>query len=240
MQELVIDIIGHYRPQRLLARGGMAEVYLAQDIQTGKQVAMKLVHSSAVEYSERFRIEAETLAKLSYEHILPVIEYGEYEFWYYLVTPYIPGGTLNQRLKKGPLSCEHAGKLLDQLAEALQFAHEQGLVHRDIKASNVLMRDEHFIYLADFGLVKNVDQIEGLTTSGYVLGTPEYMAPELAYEKATPLSDLYALGILLYYMVTGQLPFKGNTPLSVCIKHLRDSPLLPSTLNPTITWASTF
>jgi len=235
MQELVIDTIGRYHTQRLLARGGMAKVYLAQDIQTGKQVAIKLVHSSAVEYSERFRFEAETLAKLSHKHILPIIEYGECESWHYLVTPYISGGTLNQRLKKGPLSCEHAGQLLDQLAQALQFTHEQGLVHRDIKPSNILMRDEHFIYLADFGLAKYIDEIGGLTLRGYILGTPEYMAPEeLAEDKATPLSDLYSLGILLYQMVTGKLPFTANNAINVCIKHLHDFPPIPSSFNANI------
>jgi serine/threonine protein kinase len=237
MQEIGIDMIGHYRALQLLARGGMAKVYLAQDIQTGKLVAMKLVHSSAGEYSERFRFEMETLAKLSHKHILPVINYGECESWHYLITPYIPRGTLNQQLKKGPLSCEHAGELLDQLAQALQFAHEQGLVHRDIKASNILMKDEHFIYLADFGLAKHVDEIGDFTRSGYILGTPEYMAPELAEEKATHLSDLYSLGILLYQMVTKNLPFTGINAINICIKHLRYFPPLPSLFNSNISEA---
>ena len=163
MQEIVIDTIGHYRTQQLLTRGGMAKVYLARHIQTGKLVAMKLVHSSAVEYSERF--ETEILTKLSHKHILPAIDYGECKSWHYLITPYISRGTLNQRLKKGPLSCEHAAELLDQLAQALQFAHEQGLVHRDIKASNILMKDEHFIYLADFGVANHVDEIAEFSNS---------------------------------------------------------------------------
>ncbi|HEX3642654.1 MAG TPA: serine/threonine-protein kinase, partial [Ktedonobacteraceae bacterium] len=138
-------------------------------------------------------------------------------------------------LKKGPLSCEHASQLLDQLAQALQFTHEQGLVHRDIKPSNILMRDEHFIYLADFGLAKYIDEIGGLTLRDYILGTPEYMAPEeLAEDKATPLSDLYSLGILLYQMVTGKLPFTANNAINVCIKHLHDFPPIPSSFNANI------
>jgi serine/threonine protein kinase len=234
MQELEIEKINQYRIQRLLARGGMAKVYLAQHTRTGKQVAMKLVHSSATEYSARFRCETETLAKLSHKHILPVIEYGEYELWHYLVTPYIPGGTLNHRLKKGPLSCKHAGELLDQLAQALQFAHQQGLVHRDIKASNVLMRDEHFIYLAVFGLAKPIDEPGDFALSGYILATPEYMAPELAVDKATPVSDLYSLGILLYQMITGKLPFIGNNAINICLQHIREFPPLPSSFNANI------
>lgn len=237
MQEFEIETIGQYHIQRLLARGGMAKVYLAQHTQTNKQVAMKLVHSSATEYSARFRSEMETLAKLSHKHILPVIEYGEYELWHYLITPYIPRGTLNQLLKKGPLSAEHAGELLNQLAQALQFTHEQGLVHRDIKASNILMRDEHFIYLADFGLARPIDEVGDLTLNGSILATPEYMAPELAVNKATPLSDLYSLGILLYQMLTGKLPFIGNNPINICLGHIRDFPPLPSLFNENLSYA---
>lgn len=229
-----IETIGQYRIQRLLARGGMATVYLAQHMRTGKQVAMKLVHSGATEYSARFCSEIDLLVKLSHKHILPVIEHGEYDLWHYLVTPYISGGTLNQRLKKGPLSCEHAGKLLDQLAQALQFAHQQGLVHRDIKASNVLMRNEHFVYLADFGLAKSIDETGDFALSGYILATPEYMAPELAVDNATPRSDLYSLGILLYQMITGKLPFIGNNAINICLGHIREFPPLPSSFNANI------
>ena len=231
MQEFVSETLGHYCVQSLLARGGMAKVYLARHIHTGKSVAIKLLNGSAVEDSEYFRFEAETLAKLSHKHILPVIEYGEWESWHYLVTPYISGGTLNQLLKKGPLSCEHAGELLDQLAQALQFAHDQGLVHCDIKPSNILMRNEYFTYLADFGLAKYIDEEVDFTFSSYILGTPEYMAPEIAKENFTHFSDIYSLGIVLYQMVTGRLPFTGNDPIEVCIKHAHDLPPLPSSLN---------
>jgi serine/threonine protein kinase len=231
MREFVGETIGHYRVQNLLARGGMAKVYLARHIHTGKSVAIKLLNSSAVEESQYFRFEAETLAKLSHKHILPVIEYGEWESWHYLVTPYISGGTLNQLLKKGPLSCEHAGNLLDQLAQALQFAHDQGLVHCDIKPSNILMRNECFVYLADFGLAKYIDEEIDSTFTNYILGTPEYMAPELAEKDFTHLSDIYSLGIVLYQMVTGRIPFTGNDPATVYAKHAHDLPPLPSSLN---------
>jgi serine/threonine protein kinase len=231
MQEFVGETIGHYRVQSLLARGGMAKVYLAHHIHTGKAVAIKLLNSNTVEDSQYFRFEAETLAKLSHKHILPVIEYGEWESWHYLVTPYISGGTLNQLLKKGPLSCEHAGELLDQLAQALQFAHDQGLVHCDIKPSNILMRNECFVYLADFGLAKYIDEDIDSTFSNYILGTPEYMAPELAEKDFTHFSDIYSLGIVLYQMVTGRIPFTGNDPITVYTKHAHDLPPLPSSLN---------
>ena len=237
VQEFVSETLGHYRIQSLLARGGMAKVYLARHIHTGKLVAIKLLNSSAVEDNEYFRFEAEILAKLSHKHILPVIEYDEWESWHYLVTPYISGGTLNQLLKKGPLSCEHAGKLLGQLAQALQFAHDQGLVHCDIKPSNILMRNEYFTYLADFGLAKYIDEEVDYTFSSYILGTPEYMAPEIAEENFTHLSDIYSLGIVLYQMVTGRLPFTGNDPIDVCIKHTRDLPPLPSSFSANISEA---
>ncbi len=226
--------IGHYQIQSHLVRGGMADIYLAHDSKEDKIVAIKMVHESAGEYCERFQREVRAMAGLVHAHILPVFDYGEHESWYYLVTPYIEYGTLNGRLDAGPLTLEEVDPILAQLAEALQFAHEQGVVHRDVKPSNVLMRDGHYVYLADFGLVKRVGQENGLTVTGYLIGTPEYMAPELAEEDATPQSDVYALGVLLYQMLTGRVPFKANTPMGVFLRHIRETPELPSTLNAAI------
>ena len=226
--------IGRYRVQSHLARGGMADVYLAHEGESDRIVALKMVHESAGEYRERFQREVKAMSALVHKHILPVLDYGQHESWYYLVTPYIEYGTLSGRLDAGPLTLEEVDPILAQLAKALQFAHEQGVVHRDVKPSNVLMRDGNHVYLADFGLVKRVGQENGLTVTGYLIGTPEYMAPELAEEVATPQSDVYALGVLLYQMLTGRVPFKANTPIGVFLRHIRDNPDLPSTLNPTI------
>lgn len=234
MQQFELNTLGHYQLQRRLAQGGMAEVYLALNLETNQMVAVKLVHTSAGDYCERFRREVKVLATLSHKHILPVLDHGEYESWCYLITPYIEYGTLSDRIKQGALSLSEADLVLDQLTQALQYAHDQGIIHRDIKPSNILMRDGTYVYLADFGLVKQVGKASGLTLSGYLIGTPEYMAPELVESDATQRSDVYALGVLLYQMLTGQLPFKANTPLGMYLRHIHDNPELPSKLNPAI------
>ncbi len=234
MQELIEMKFGPFQIQSHLARGGMANVYLARHVETEQLVAVKLVHTSAGNYYERFRREILEVSRLHHDHILPSLAYGEYDSWCYLVTPYIGNGTLSNLLARGPLSPQDAGILCAQLASALHYAHEQGIVHRDIKSSNVLMRNDHYAYLADFGLVKRLGLDTNLTLSGYLIGTPEYMAPELADEDASPRSDIYALGILLYQMLTGRVPFKGNSPVSIYLKQIREQPLRPSFLNPKI------
>src|SRR5579883_1002473 len=231
MQELIGKKIGHYQIKSLLARGGMSEVYLADDLESGQTAAIKLVHTGNTNYCERFRHEAKAMASLQHEYILPVLDYGEFESWCYLVTPYIASGTLNTILKQGPLPLEEAGQILDQLTSALQEAHDHGIVHRDIKPSNVLVQDDRHIYLADFGLAKKIGEDSHLTLTGYVLGTPEYMAPELMETDATVSSDIYSLGIILYQMVAGRVPFRGSTPLAVCVKHVNEYPAPPSSYN---------
>jgi len=235
MQELVHKTIGNYYIERGLAKGGMSEVYLAHDQRNQDIVAMKMVRRSAGEYYERFRREARAMVQLHHPHILPALDYGEYEHWAYMVTPYIEYGTLSRRVADGPLPLEEAGNILFQVASALQFAHEHGMLHRDIKASNVLLRDGNYAYLTDFGLVKSIEDNYSLTRSGFLIGTPEYMAPELVEDSATPASDIYALGVLLFQMVTGVVPFKGTNPVNIVMKHLREQPPLPSHLNRSLT-----
>lgn len=234
MEHLEDAIINRYRIQHQLAKGGMSEIYLATTIDTNESVAIKLVHQSNREFYARFRHEVKVIAELQHEHILPALDYGEYQSWYYMVTPYIADGTLHARLMQDPLTPDEAGHILAQLVSALQFAHDHGIIHRDIKPSNVLLRDGTYVYLADFGLVKKVGEDNGLTVTGYLIGTPEYMAPELAEEEATPISDVYALGILLYQMLTGTVPFKGTTPIATFLKHLSTQPIPPSQLNAAI------
>lgn len=232
MREIENTIIAHYAIQHYLAKGGMSEIYLAHDLQTQQDVAIKMVHSSNEEYCRRFQREARAIASLQHEHILPALDYGEYGPWCYLVTPYIANGTLRDYMQREPFSLDEAGDYLAQIASALQHAHEHDIIHRDIKASNILMRDKNFVYLADFGLVKSLnDTAESLTESGYLIGTAEYMAPELAEEDASPASDIYSLGILLYQMLTGDVPFKGATPVGTFMKHLSERPPLPSRRN---------
>ncbi|GAC1565990.1 MAG: hypothetical protein NVS3B14_05660 [Ktedonobacteraceae bacterium] len=148
--------------------------------------------------------------------------------------PYVGHSTLLDVLQEGPLSLEYAGELLQQIVSGLQYAHDQGVIHRDIKPSNILLRDDHYAYLADFGLAKSMDDPGKVTQTGVLLGTPEYMAPELADGPATRSTDIYALGILLYPMVTGKMPFTGDTPLAVYLKQMREQPIPPSRINPAI------
>jgi serine/threonine protein kinase len=226
--------IGHYRLREQLGRGGMSEIYLAEDVRIEREVAVKIVSSRHADYIERFRREAEAIITLHHPHILPALDYGEHENWHYLVMPYIAHGTLRDEIARGPLTLEDTGVLLEQIASALNYAHEQGIIHRDIKPSNILMRDDHYAYLADFGLARSLEVGDTITQLGLLLGTPEYMAPELAKGPATISSDLYALGIVLYQMVTGQLPFSGETPLACYLKQIQELPMPPSYINPAV------
>ncbi len=212
----------------------MSEVYLAEDVRIEREVAIKIVSNRHADYIERFRREAEAIMTLHHAHILPALDYGEHEHWHYLVMPYIAHGTLREQLARGPLTLEDTGILLEQIASALNYAHEQGIIHRDIKPSNILMRDDHYAYLADFGLAKSLEGGNTITQIGLLLGTPEYMAPELAQGPATISSDLYALGILLYQMVTGQLPFSGETPIACYLRQIQELPMPPSHVNPAV------
>ena len=228
---LLHSMLGPYHLRRLLGKGGMAEVYLAYDEAHQREVAVKVVHRSNADYLERFWREIAAIDKLQHPHILPAYDYDTEGEWHYLVILYAPGGTLKEWIKEKPLSLEHANQLLAQVADALHYAHCEGIIHRDIKPSNILLRDEHYAYLADFGLAKSVEGSRELTQTGTLLGTPEYMAPELAEGAATPASDIYALGITLYQMITGHLPFLGETPLSTFWKQLQEQPPRPSVFN---------
>jgi len=234
VQTLENTTIFHYQLKYVLARGGMSTIYLAHDVVTGRDVAMKLVHSDDHNDYARFQREAKAVSHLKHDHILPAFDYGKYQSWFYMVMPYIEYGTLREHLSNGPLPPQEAGRILTQLAAAVQCAHEQGVIHRDIKPSNVLMSDGEHVYLADFGLVRHKEERTGLTQTGYLIGTPEYMAPEITTQPATPGSDIYALGIVLYQMLTGDVPFRGTTPVAICLKHLNEQPLAPSVYNSTL------
>ncbi len=223
--------LGQYQLLERLGRGGMSEVYLAYDNLHQRNLAIKVVASTHADYIERFRREAYAVSILQHAHILPAYDYGEQPPWHYMVMPYIALGTLRDRLQQGPLTLEETGIILEQIANALQFAHDQGIIHRDIKPSNILLGDDNYVYLADFGLAKSLEGGSTITQTGNLLGTPEYMAPELAEGPATTSSDLYALGIVLYEMATGNIPFDGETPLAIYWKQIRDQPLPPTRIN---------
>ena len=226
-----------------------------------RQVAIKVMSGGHSDYIQRFHREAEAILNLKHPHILPAFEYGEDLPWYYLVMLYAEHGPLSRRLarlaaparpparppihtgstgshvkgfQRGHLTLEEAGLLLEQIASALQFAHDSGIIHRDIKPSNILLRDDQYAYLADFGLAKALEGADTLTQTGSLLGTPEYMAPELTEGPAGISSDIYALGVLLYQMLAGRVPFSGETPIATYWKHLREQPVPPSRYNSAI------
>jgi serine/threonine protein kinase len=237
---------GNYELLELIGAGGMAEVYRARQLNAfGREVAIKVIKDSVAEqplFHERFLREAQTTARLSHPHILPLIEsgtMGRTRKHLFLAMPYVPDGTLRDLLARtgGPLPIETITSIFIQLCDAVQYAHEQGLIHRDIKPSNILLQHERYVQLADFGIAFDTEDIR-LTSTGVGLGTPEYTAPEQAQGMADKRSDIYSLGIVLFELLTGQVPFSGRTPYEVFYKQtttpipsLRSiNPALPETL----------
>ncbi|HJT59928.1 MAG TPA: protein kinase, partial [Ktedonobacteraceae bacterium] len=180
----------------------------------------------------RFEREALSVGALSHNHILPLYDFGEQSPWYYLVTPYVEGGTLRDYLlKRKLLTLEEAASIIGQIASALQCAHDHGVVHRDVKPSNILLRQDGYAYLVDFGLAKAITGGESLTTIGAMVGTPEYMAPEQSNGQSDYRSDIYSLGIILYQMLTGRVPFTAESPVAISLKHIQTTPTPPRELN---------
>jgi len=207
----------HYRVVRLLGRGGMGAVYLARDLALDREVAIKVVKadSSAREVHDRLRREARTAARLSHPNIVPLHAFGEVEGMPYFVMGFVRGESLAARLRRdGHLPEEEARRILADLAEALDHAHRQGVVHRDVKPDNVLLDDESGrALLTDFGVARARGGTETLTAAGGVVGTPAYMSPEQAAGRGEMdgRSDIYSLGVLAYAILTGRLPFEGRT-----------------------------
>jgi len=224
--------LGRYELRRRVAQGGMAEVYLAYDRRVRRQVAIKVLYGRDEAFVRRFEREALAVGTLSHINILPLYDFGEQSPWYYLVMPYIEGGTLRDYLvKRKRLTLEEAASFVDQIASALQYAHDHGMVHRDVKPSNILLRQDGYAYLVDFGLAKAIMGAEALTGAGAMVGTPEYMAPEQSNGESDSRSDIYSLGVILYQMLTGRVPFMAETPVAISLKHIQTPPVSPSTLN---------
>ncbi len=224
---LVGRTLGAYQITDMLGQGGMATVYKGYRADIDRYVAIKVLppHPGQNQgFVERFKLEARTIARLQHPHILPLYDYGAENDILYLVMAYIEGGSLAGRIKRGRMELSAVGETLRQIASALDYAHRQGVIHRDIKPDNILLDKEGFALLADFGIVKLVeDASHQLTATGGMVGTPAYMAPEQGTgEPITPAADLYSLGVVVYEMLTGRQPYSADTPMQVVLKHMTE------------------
>ncbi len=217
--------IGRYDIQRELGRGGMATVFLAFDPSFAREVAIKVLPRNLLhdpQFHARFEREARTIATLEHPSIVPVYDFGEDDDQPYLVMRYMHGGSLTDRLKGKPLSIPETVRIFNQIAAALDLAHAKGLVHRDLKPSNILFDQAGNAYVADFGIVKISDASIQYTQG--IIGTPAYMSPEQARgdEQVDRRSDIYALGTILFEMLTGKQPYQSDTPMGLALAHVTE------------------
>lgn len=223
----VPDKLGPYRLLRLLGRGGMGEVWLGHDTKLDREVAVKLMRRELIAREDavkRFYREARAIARLNHPNIVQVYAIGEEGPMIYMVMEYVDGETVSQRLKRlGPLPLKECVYILLQAVEGLGYAHARGIIHRDIKPSNMMLTSDYRVKITDFGLAKIVEHDSQMTVAGTAIGSPNYMSPEQARgEEADHRSDIYALGISFYQMLTNELPFTGQTPLTVLLRQIQD------------------
>jgi eukaryotic-like serine/threonine-protein kinase len=222
-------IADRYELEEAVDHGGMSSVYRGHDRLLERTVALKVLHAhfgDDAEYVERFRREARAVAQLSHPNIVTVIDRGSSDGHQFIVFEYVEGENLKQLLERsGPLSVDRALELGIQIADALAFAHAHGLVHRDVKPQNVLIDSAGDAKVTDFGIARSLDVEEGVTQTGTVLGTSNYLSPEQAGgEPVTPATDIYSLGVVLYELLTGEVPFRGDNLVVVAMKHVTEHP----------------
>ena len=232
-----IRYFGDYELLKEIARGGMGVVYQARQVKLNRVVALKMILAGQLAGEndvKRFYSEAEAAASLDHPGIVPIFEVGQHEGQHYFSMGYVEGQSLAAKVAKGPLPPREAAELVEQVAQAVQFAHEKGVIHRDLKPANVLLDAAGHPRVTDFGLAKRVTGESGLTASGQVLGTPSYMPPEQAagkIDQISPASDVYSLGAMLYCLLTGRPPFHTANPMDTLIQVLGQEPVPPRQLN---------
>jgi serine/threonine-protein kinase len=230
-------IDGRYRIQRKLGAGGMADVYLAEDQELGRRVAIKILndrHANDDQFIERFRREAKNAAALNHPNIVSIYDRGNAEDTYYIAMEFLDGRSLKELIVgRGAAPVNVAIEYTRQILSALRFAHRHGIVHRDIKPHNVLVDGEGRLKVTDFGIARA--GTSQMTETGSIVGTAQYLSPEQAQgTEVDQRSDLYSLGIVLYELLTGKTPFEGDTPVEIAMKHLSNAPKPPSKLRPDI------
>ncbi|HEY6017855.1 MAG TPA: protein kinase, partial [Gaiellaceae bacterium] len=224
--ELVAD---RYELEELVGTGGMSSVFRAHDKLLDRKVALKVLHpqfGDDDEYVERFRREARSVARLSHPNVVTVIDRGEEDGRQFIVFEYVDGENLKNLIdRSGALPLETAVALAHQIARALAFAHENGLVHRDVKPQNVLLNGDGRAKVTDFGIARSMDVKHGMTQTGTVLGTSDYIAPEQAQgQPVSAQTDVYSLGVVLYELLTGETPFRGENFVAVAMQHINEPP----------------
>lgn len=235
--ELIGQQLGNYRIEQALGQGGMAHVYKALDVTLKRPAAIKVIaggFSDQEKYRERFEREAQAIATLEHPNIVPVYYFGKTEALYFIAMKFIEGEDLAMILNRYALAGEYLPTpdiltIIGGIAEALDYAHRKGVIHRDIKPSNIMIDRDGRVYLTDFGLALNLSQ----GTLGDVFGTPHYISPEQAQSSAsaTPQSDLYSLGVVLYELLTGVVPFDDPSPTAVALQHVTKAPISPRAFN---------
>jgi serine/threonine-protein kinase len=228
MADLAGKRLGQYELIEQIGQGGMAAVYRATQTAIGREVAVKVLPAQFLlepTFLERFTREVQVISRLEHPRILPVYDFGEEDGLPFIVMRYLPDGTLSDRIHAAPgrMALDEVTRLVGQIAEGLDYAHREGIIHRDIKPSNVLLDKEGNAYLADFGIAKVSEVTVQLTRTGMAVGTPAYMAPE-TYHGAEPTAavDIYALGVTLYQMLTGEPPFRADSPPHYMLLHLNE------------------
>lgn len=225
--------LGGYRLETLIDKGGMATVYKGYQESLKRWVAVKVLYYREGISLARFRLEAKAIASLRHRNILIIYEYGEEDGLPYIAMEYIAGGTLKDRLVGRPLGWRQVINLTIPTAEALHYAHSHNIIHRDVKPSNILMPQHDWPVLADFGLVKRSDAEQSITKTGTFLGTPNYIAPEQARDLELDCrADMYSLGVVMFEMIAGRLPFDYEIPNKILLAHVSEPPPSPREFNP--------
>jgi serine/threonine protein kinase/Tfp pilus assembly protein PilF len=233
------DTVGPYRITGQIGQGGMATVYQAYHANLDRYVALKVLHPAFKEdptFLERFKREARIVARLEHPHIVPVYDFADFEGQPYLIMKFIEGETLKARLKRQPLALDETLHILATVASALTYAHDQGILHRDIKPSNIMLDQHGTPYIADFGLARIAQAGESTMSQDMMLGTPQYISPEQAkgVHDLGPGTDIYSLGVVIYELTVGRVPFNADTPYAIVHDHIYKPLPLPSKVNPAV------